>query len=220
MMTENEIFKIIKQRIFELQKTKSKVIRVAINGIEGTGKTTLTEKLTYYLNSNEINAIHITIDGFHNTKQIRYKQGRDSAKGYYEDSYNEIAFTEKVLLSSQEEKPHYTKAVHNLETDEILAIPSAPITNKSIILTDGAYLFKSIYRKHWDLKIYLKTDFETAQKRGVKRDTLLLGGVEETKNKYQKRYHKASKIYLTENKVAKIADIIIDNTNFEKLKIL
>jgi uridine kinase len=218
-MSENEVFKILKQRVLEIQRTKSKAVRVAINGIEGTGKTTFTEKFTSYLHSNQVNAIHITIDGFHNKKQIRYKQGRDSAKGYYEDSYNELAFTEKVLLSSQKENPHYTKAVHNLETDEILEMPPIPINHKSIIITDGAYLFKPIYREHWDLKIYLKTDFETAQKRGVKRDSLLLGGIEETKNKYQKRYHKASKIYLTKNKAEEIADIIIDNTNFENLKI-
>lgn len=150
----------------------------------------------------------------------RYKQGRDSAEGYYEDSYDEESFVEKVLKSSQEENPHYIAATHDLETDEYLNLEPIKIDNKAILITDGSYLLKTIFRDHWDLKIYLKTSFETAMERGVQRDKAALGGFDQAKEKYLKRYHKASKMYITSNNPETFADIIIDNSDYFELKIL
>lgn len=219
-MKEKETFELIKTSILSIQEKKDKPIRIAINGIEGTGKTVLAEKLTKYLNSENLNAIQVSIDGFHFNKEVRYRQGRDSAKGYYEDSYDEIVFVEKVLKTSQTDSPNYTIATHSLETDEYLSLEPIKLENNSILITDGAYLFKPNYRNHWDLKIYLKTSFEIAMKRGVERDKDSLGGVELTKEKYEKRYHESSRIYLAENEPEKIADIIIDNSDFNNLKVI
>ncbi|WP_028887746.1 nucleoside/nucleotide kinase family protein [Tenacibaculum ovolyticum] len=219
-MNEKETFELIRMSILSIQEKKDKPIRIAINGIEGTGKTVLAEKLIKYLNSENLNAIQVSIDGFHFNKEVRYKQGRNSAKGYYEDSYDEIVFVEKVLKSSQTDFPNYTTATHNLETDEYLSLEPIKLENNSILITDGAYLFKPNYRNHWDLKIYLKTSFEIAIKRGVERDKDSLGGVELTKEKYEKRYHESSRMYLAENEPEKIADIVIDNSDFNNLKVI
>ena len=86
-MTSNQIFDIINNEIKKIF-LKNKPIRIAINGIEGTGKTVFAINLSKYLIQNNINSIHISIDGFHNNKEYRYRQGRNSYKGYYEDSYN------------------------------------------------------------------------------------------------------------------------------------
>ncbi|TGV00455.1 nucleoside/nucleotide kinase family protein [Flavivirga rizhaonensis] len=219
-MNEKETFELITNRILSIQENKRKPVRIAINGIEGTGKTVMAEKLTEYLNSENIKAIQVSIDGFHFNKEVRYKQGRDSAKGYYEDSYDEIAFVEKVLKSSQTEFPKYTIATHDLETDEYLNIEPIELEKNTVLVTDGAYLFKPNYRNHWDLKIYLKTSFEIAMRRGIERDKNSFGGIELTKEKYEKRYHKSSRMYLNENEPEKIADIIIDNSDFNNLKII
>jgi uridine kinase len=219
-MNEKEAFELIKNSILSIQEKKEKPIRIAINGIEGTGKTIMAEKLTEYLNSENTKAIQVSIDGFHFNKEVRYKQGRDSAKGYYENSYDEIAFVEKVLKSSQTEFPNYTIATHDLETDEYLSLEPIELKNNTVLVTDGAYLFKPNYRNHWDLKIYLKTSFEIAMNRGIERDKSSLGGIDLTKEKYEKRYHKSSRRYLTENEPEKIADIIIDNSDFNNLKII
>lgn len=216
-MTQTAVFEIIKNRILQIQQQKQKVVRVGINGIEGTGKTVFCNKLTQYLIQNKLNAIPVSIDGYHNTKEIRYKQGRDSAKGYYEDGYSEMEFVEKVLKSSQNQKPNYTAMVHDLETDEVLHLKPETLSENAIIVTDGAYLFKDIYVPHWDLKIYLKTYFETAANRGINRDLQLLGGFEKAKEKYANRYHLASKMYIEANEPENKADIIINNSHFENL---
>ena len=108
----------------------AKPIRVAINGIEGTGKTVFAINLSKYLTQSNINSLHISIDGFHNNKEYRYRQGRNSYKGYYEDSYNEIEFVNKVLISSQSNSPNYVESIHDLETDEYLDFKPKIISNQ------------------------------------------------------------------------------------------
>ncbi len=219
-MSKKEIFHRIEQHVLSIQQKKEKPVLLAINGIEGTGKTVFAGQLTDYLNSIYIKSILVGIDGFHFNKATRYRQGRDSAKGYYEDSYDELAFVEKVLKSSQSDDPNYTKASHDLETDEYLNLEPIKLDNDTVLITDGAYLFKANYRAHWDLKIYLKTSFDIARSRGIARDQHALGGFTQTEKKYKERYHKASEIYLKENEPEKIADLIIDNSNFEDLILL
>ena len=119
-MTSNLIFDIINNEIKKYFSKKNNPIRIAINGIEGTGKTVFAINLSKYLTQSNINATHISIDWFHNNKEYRYRQGRNSYKGYYEDSYNEIEFVNKVLISSQSNPPNYVEAIHDLETDEYL----------------------------------------------------------------------------------------------------
>ena len=76
-MTEKEVFDLITERTKKIVLKKRKVVRVAINGIEGAGKTTFTKKLTEYLNQTTTKALHISIDGFHNKKKILPSTGSD-----------------------------------------------------------------------------------------------------------------------------------------------
>ncbi len=216
-MKEKDIFEIVLNHVERIFEEKQKPVRIAVNGIEGTGKTVFAHNLTESFISHGKSVFHVSIDGFHFDKKRRYKQGRDSAIGYYEDSYDELSFAEKVLLSSQKTPAHITLATHDLSTDKYLNLTPMGIPKNSILITDGAYLFKPLYRDHWDLKIYLKTDYQTALRRGVKRDSELLGGLEMAETKFKKRYHEASKIYIRENRPLELADIVIDNTDFECL---
>ena len=219
-MEQFEVFQHILKAVRKAQKIKAKPIRLAINGIEGTGKTTFAYNLVNYLCRKDLIAIHISIDGFHFNKERRYKQGRDSADGYYEDAYDEAAFVKNVLQRSQGDPPEYIEATHDLLTDIYLDLQPIKLADNSVLVTDGCYLFKPVFNDYWDLKIYLKTDFQTALERGVKRDQKALGGYEQAKEKFQLRYHAASKRYISEINPEKLADIVIDNTDFENLNII
>ncbi|NVJ65728.1 MAG: AAA family ATPase [Gammaproteobacteria bacterium] len=218
--SQEQLFQDIEQHCRVLLSKRTKPLRVAVNGIEGTGKTTFAQRLSEHLNNQSIETHHISIDGFHFDSSIRYRQGRDSAQGYYEDSYDELGFVEKVLIASQQLSPQLTRATHDLKTDEYIHLEPESINSNSIIMTDGAYLFKPNYLPHWDLKIYLHCSFEVAMDRGAMRDEQSLGGIEEAKAKFINRYHAASKIYIQQNNPEQQADIIIDNSNFKQLKLI
>lgn len=219
-MQQEALFRKLSATIISLQKEKEKPLRIAVNGIEGTGKTTFVLKFCAYLQALNLNAISISIDGFHYNKKHRYQQGRSSAKGYYEDSYDENSFVTKVLVASQSKMPYYVAATHDLASDAYLDLEPIKISNKAILITDGAYLLKPIFLEHWDLKIYLHANFEIAMERGANRDKETLGSYELAKEKFLQRYHAASKIYLETCQPKENADWVIDANDLENYKLL
>ena len=58
-------------------------VRVAIDGVDGVGKTTLADELAVALSSCERPVIRATVDGFHNPRNVRYRLGRNSAEGFF-----------------------------------------------------------------------------------------------------------------------------------------
>lgn len=219
-MQQKELFRILAESIISLQEQSQKPLRVAINGIEGTGKTTFALSFCAFLEEMGLNALHVSIDGFHYHKKHRYQQGRNSARGYYEDSYDEKAFVTNVLVDSQKTKPTYIPATHDLESDAYFDLKPVEISNQTILITDGAYLFKPVFLEHWDFKIYLFTSFETALGRGANRDKEILGSFEKAKEKFLKRYHAASSMYIKACQPKEKADWIIDVSDFENYKLL
>ncbi len=62
------------------------------------GKTTLANELVTPLQKKGRHVIRSSIDGFHNPRHIRKRQGNNSPRGFYEDSFNLIAIAECVLI--------------------------------------------------------------------------------------------------------------------------
>lgn len=210
-----KILETVRAVIEEKSAGRNTPLRVAVNGIEGSGKTHFAENLTAYLARNRFTARHIPIDGFHHPRAVRYRQGRNSAAGYYKDAYDEAAFVHKVLRASQDDPPVITPAVHDLDTDRKLEIQPVRIPADTIIITDGAYLFKPVFRDCWDVKIFLKIDAATALRRGIRRDAAALGGDTAAAEMYRHRYHAAFERYVRECAPEASADIVIDNTDYD-----
>jgi hypothetical protein len=74
-------------------------IRVAIDGVDGAGKTVLADALAPLIVARGRPMIRASVDDFHNTQAIRYARGRYSPEGYYLDSYNYDAFRKRLLGS-------------------------------------------------------------------------------------------------------------------------
>ncbi|GAB0171274.1 hypothetical protein LSPCS325_47110 [Lysinibacillus sp. CTST325] len=68
---------------------------MAISGITASGKTTFANELAEELRRRKKRT---SIDNFHHPRAIRYRQGKDSAIGYYEDAHDYQALKEKLLI--------------------------------------------------------------------------------------------------------------------------
>ena len=71
--------------------------RVAIDGPDAAGKTTLADELARELHALGKDVIRASIDGFHRPRKHRYRRGRLSARGYLEDSFDLDALRTALL---------------------------------------------------------------------------------------------------------------------------
>jgi uridine kinase len=110
--------------------------RVAVDGVDAAGKTTLADELA----ARVAGARRISADAFLRPPEERYRQGRESPHGYYDDSFD-----------------------HERLRRAALAEPG-------LAIVDGIFLFRPDLNDLWDFRIFVHIDLEESIRRGVARD--------------------------------------------------
>ncbi|WP_285397170.1 hypothetical protein [Lysinibacillus sp. fls2-241-R2A-57] len=211
-MLRQELISEVANNIIDLQLQHP--IRVAISGITASGKTTLANELAEELRRRKKEVVRTSIDNFHNPRAIRYRQGKDSAIGYYEDAHDYQAFKEKLLIPLGENGNRQYQIVSlDLEKDEYVNPEQQLATDDTIFIVDGTFLLKKELIHLFDYKIFVQTDFELARKRGAKRETIAFGSYEKAEAMFLNRYHAASSLYLNEHSPQENADIVVNNND-------
>lgn len=188
-------------------------VRVGVSGITASGKSTFSDGLAEVLRQHGRPVIRASIDQFHRPAEQRYRQGRSSPIGYYEDAHDYAAIRE-LLLEPLGPSGHrrYRLSSWDLKRDappEDLTVHEAPVT--SVLVVDGTFLFKPQLNDCWDFRIFLDTRFDAARARGVRRDQAQLGSAEKAEKLYLERYHVASQRYLDEVNPSVLAQAIVWN---------
>jgi uridine kinase len=194
--------------------------RVCIDGITGSGKTTLADELGVEVGALGRPVVRLTMDGYHHPRAHRHRQGRESAAGYYEDAYDFGAFATNVLepLGPDGDR-RYRAAVIDLPTDEPVDDPSVEVAPDTVLVVDGSFLQRAELRDQWDLCVYLDVDFAVARARGAARDAELLGSRRRAEHLFDVRYHAAARRYLAEVDPRARADVVIDNDDPPRARI-
>lgn len=213
-MLRDELISILAISVLELKTNHP--IRVGISGITASGKTTIANELAKELQSRKKNVIRTSIDNFHHPKSIRYRQGKESAIGYYEDAHDYESFKEKLLIPlGPKGDLHFQTDSLDLERDEYVH-PELQLASKDMILiVDGTFLFKKDLIDLYDYKIFVKTDFELARSRGAKREEKNFGSYEIAQDMFKNRYHAACKLYLEQHLPELHADVVVHNNNLK-----
>jgi uridine kinase len=187
-------------------------LRVGIDGWCGAGKTTFRRALADRLRTEARPVVELDSDGFHHMREIRYRQGRGSARGYYEDAYDFSALERLVLrpLGPGGDR-HIAAKVHDLATDQVDVI-EATVDPDAVVLFDCTFIQRGTLRDLWDELIYLDVQVSVARARGIARDAPALGGFDAAADAYDMRYLAACRIYRDEEDPSTRASILIDNT--------
>lgn len=189
-------------------------VRVGVSGITSSGKTTLANELAEELLYRKKKIIKTSIDNFHNPRDIRYRKGKESAIGYYEDAHDYESFKQKLLIPlGPNGSLHYQTISLDLAKDEYVSPEVKVATKDMILIVDGTFLFKQDLCNLYDFKIFVNTDFELARKRGAKREERAFGSYEKAEEMFIKRYHPASKLYLEQHSPQLNADVVIKNND-------
>lgn len=192
-----------------LAKRPGHPLRVAIDGITASGKTTFARDLSDAMIGAGRPAVRVSMDGYHHPRTHRYRQGRDSAFGYYEDAYDFAAFAKLVLQPLGEAGEWcYVPSVIDLASD--IPTRQAPIalSEDTVLIVDGSFLQRDLAAL-WDEVIWLDCSFDAARARGVRRDADALGGTAAAEQKFEVRYHAANRRYVEQERPAERATIVI-----------
>jgi len=156
------------------------------------------------------------MDDFHHERAHRYRQGRDSAVGYYHDGYDFDALARLVLAPlGPGGDGRYIGRVLDLHSDTPLDEPPIDAPYDAVLIVDGAFLQRAELAGLWDEMVFVDTSFSVARDRATRRDAEIFGGVDQAARAVNNRYHAAARLYLDEIDPAERATIVIGNDHVE-----
>jgi uridine kinase len=211
-MTRVELVENLAARILHVDLTHP--VRVAIDGVDAAGKTTLADELGPALAASGRQVIRASIDGFHNPAAIRRQRGSLSPEGYFCDSFNLTSLRESLLKplgpgGSRE----FRRAVFDFRADQPVSAPAEIAAQDSILILDGVFLLRDEIRDDFDLSIFVKAGFDVTVARAESRDLELFGSIENVRHRYAERYVPGQRLYLDSIRPESLATVVVDNND-------
>ena len=190
-------------------------IRVAIDGIDGAGKTSMADELVEPLTALGRPVIRASVDGFHRPRAERYRRGEASPEGYYRDSFDNAALTSALLepLGPAGDR-RFRTAIFDYRSEGPVSQRVRTADRRAVLLFDGVFLLRPELVRSWDFTIFVKTTFNTALERVVSRDSSYFGSSTAARDRYETRYQPGQRLYLSEAQPEQSADVVIINDDF------
>jgi uridine kinase len=191
--------------------------RVAVDGPDGSGKTTFANELAAALRALDRPVVRVSLDDFHNQKAVRYRHGRESPEGFWRDSFNYRRFRSDVMEPfAPGGSRRYRPAAHDLATDIILDPDPCTALPGTVLVVDGLFLHRGELADAWDLSVFLDVPFDVTAKRMALRD----GTNPDPEHPSMRRYVDAQRIYFSTCSPHQRTDILIDNQDLRAPRIL
>ena len=212
-----EVLREVAARVLERPATR--VARIAIDGVDGAGKTVFADELASVLAPSRRPIIRASVDGFHNPREVRYARGRASPEGFFLDSYDYAALRRCLLdpLGPDGSRIYRTVAFNHIADCPVAAEAHLAAPN-AILVLDGIFLHRPELRDCWDLSVFLSVPFEVSVPRGAARGPGF--GSPDPAAESNRRYVEGQRLYLDQGKPRDRADIVIDNTDLAAPKIV
>ena len=138
---------------------------VAIDGIDGSGKSTFADELAASLVADGHLVVRASIDSFHNPRQVRYRRGASSPVGFFLDSHDLDAVRRVLLEPLRSGQGVYATAVFDEPTDQPVVSETVGITGEEVLLFDGIFAMRDELAPYWDFTIFLDGQQRVDQRR-------------------------------------------------------
>ncbi len=194
-------------------------LRIAIDGVDGVGKTRLADEIAERLDATGRPLIRASADGFHNTRSIRYRRGRDSPEGFYRDSYDLAALREHLLDPlGPDGTRRFRRHVFDVQRNVPDLAPLKEAPPDAVLLLDGMFLHRPELRGCWDMSVFLHAPFVISVPRGAARGPGY--GSPDLAAPTNRRYIEGQRLYLRECDPFALATLVIDNSDIDHPRIL
>jgi uridine kinase len=212
MTDRDHLVQELASRIAELERPHP--VRVAIDGVDAAGKTTLADEIALVISGFGRSVIRASIDGFHHPAAVRRRRGPLSPEGYFHDSFNYAALRAQLLDPlGPDGSREFRRAVFDFRADRCVEAPIECAAPDAVLLFDGVFLLRSELRECFDFSIFVRADFAVTLARAERRDRALFGTPEEIRRRYQERYVPGQRLYLGTAQPERWASVVIDNND-------
>lgn len=188
---------------------------VAVDGVDGSGKTTFTAALAVEIRKRPVVVIHI--DDFLNPSSVRHAKGRTSPEGFWADSYDYAALRDQVLQPlGPTGDGWYSPSSYNSRTDRSEAAPYVQAPMDALVIVEGMFLHRDELAPYWDASVYLDVPFtETAARMAIRN-----GSNPDPEHPTMHRYVGGQRLYFQAARPWDRATFVVDNSDFAAPKVI
>ena len=189
-------------------------IVLGVDGIDGAGKTTFADGFAEVFAEADVAVFRASLDDFLRPRAERYAHGRDSAVGFYRDTYDIPTFR-RVLLDPFRDGAR-TSGATGFQLAAFDHRRDAPVEARwttgpadAVLIVDGMFLQSPETQGIWNWTVWLEAPFAVAYARVSERD----GTDPDPDAPANARYRGGQEIYLREARPSAAASAIVDNTD-------
>lgn len=152
----------------EHSRKPSRVLLAGISGIDGSGKSFVTQQLAAKLTASGLCIANVALDPWRTAPAERF-DARNPGETFYGNAYRFDALFDALITPLQR--------IGAVDIDAELRRSDGSkyqeriqFSGVNVILLEGLFLFKQSIRERFDLRIWIQCSFETALKRALARN--------------------------------------------------
>jgi uridine kinase len=182
---------------------------VAVDGADGSGKTTFASGLASAIHNRPVVVLHA--DDYLNPSSMRHARGRHSPEGFWLDSYNYDALRSYALHPlGADGGGWYRPASYDSTRDATIRPEVVRVDRDTIVLVEGIFLHRDELVSLWDYSIYLHAPFTETARRMAVRD----GSNPDPEHPSIRRYVDGQRLYFAQAAPWRRASLVVNNTSF------
>lgn len=188
---------------------------VAVNGIDGSGKTHFAEKLAQALFDLSVTTHVLHVDDFHLPRAVRAACSLTPPECYYGSTFDWDLLCSVVLEPLREAgRASISYKARDLSSDECSVSREYVVSPGDVVILEGVFLLGPVLRPYFDCSVYLHISEEECLRRVVRRDGYLFGTENQITDRYHKKYLPGQRLYIEESNPLEAATWVVDNTDF------
>jgi len=183
---------------------------VAVDGVDGSGKTTFAAAYAEALLALGHPVVLIHADDFLNLRAVRHCRGSDSPVGFWLDTYDYVALERDVLIPfGPGGDGGYRAAATDHRRDAAVDSPLVQARPGSVCIVEGMFLHRRELAWRWAYSVFLDVPFTETARRMAARD----GTPRDPGHPGMRRYVEGQRLYFADSKPWLRATRVVDNTD-------
>ena len=188
---------------------------VAIDGVDGSGKTSFAANLVHAITTRPVVLIHV--DDFLNPSSIRHAKGRCSPEGFWKDTYDYDALRQRVLAPlGRNGDGWYVPVAHNGGAEGTASAMAREAPAEAVVVLEGMFLHRDELARHWDASVFLDVPFtETAARMAIRN-----GSNPDPEHSSMRRYVGGQRLYFEAARPWERTTYVVENSDFASPRVI